>query len=59
MGAVLAHRDRRTVVWGEHEAIAEGILAGDPESAAAAAIRHSENAGNTLYTRLSQENLTT
>lgn len=55
MGAVLLHRDRRNVVWGEHDAIAERILAADPEGAAAAAIRHSENAANTLYVRLSQE----
>jgi DNA-binding FadR family transcriptional regulator len=59
MGAVLAHRDRRTVVWGEHEAIAEGILAGDPDSAAEAAIRHTENAGNTLFERLSESNAST
>jgi DNA-binding GntR family transcriptional regulator len=56
MGAVLAHRDKRTGVWGEHEAIAKGILDGDPDAAAEAAIRHSENAGVTLYTRLSKDN---
>ncbi len=52
MGAVLVHRDRRNVVWGEHALIAERILAGDPDGAAGAAIRHSENAGSTLYARL-------
>lgn len=59
MGAVLIHRDRRNVVWAEHAAIVEGILAGDPDGAAAAAIRHTENAGTTLYARLSKENAVT
>lgn len=59
MGAVLVHRDRRNVVWAEHAAIAEGILAGDPDAAAEAAIRHTENAGNTLFARLSESNAST
>lgn len=58
MGAVLIHRDRRDVVWVEHAAIAEGILAGDPDGAAAAAIHHTENAGNTLYQRLRETSTT-
>jgi len=57
IGAVLAHRNRRTIVWGEHSAITERILAGDPQGAAEAAARHTENAGSTLYSRLRTENV--
>ncbi len=59
MGAVLVHRDRRHTVWGEHAAITEGILAGDPDAAAEGAIRHTENAGNTLFARLRESNAST
>ncbi len=59
MGAVLLHRDRRHTVWGEHAAITEGILAGDPDAAAEGAIRHTENAGNTLFARLRESNAST
>jgi DNA-binding GntR family transcriptional regulator len=53
MGAVLIHRDRRKVVWDEHGAIVAAVLKGDPTGAAAAATRHSENAGEMLHARLS------
>jgi DNA-binding GntR family transcriptional regulator len=54
MGAVLVRRDNRTMVWREHAAIAAGILEGDADGAAGAAMHHSENAGSTLYARLTE-----
>jgi len=54
MGAVLVKRDRRNVVWAEHAAIFEHIVAGDPAGAMAAAVDHAEKAGTTLYVQLSE-----
>lgn len=44
----------RTEVWGEHAHILNAILDGDAERAAQCAVQHTERAGETTATRLSQ-----
>ncbi|MBU2534368.1 MAG: GntR family transcriptional regulator [Alphaproteobacteria bacterium] len=46
MGFVLASRDRYAVIWSEHRAIAESILAGQPEAAEQRARAHAHGAAN-------------
>ena len=55
MGTSLSNLEVRAAIWGEHAAIAEGILSGAPRAAESAATHHAEKAGNALYHRLTQK----
>lgn len=52
MAAVLMDPDYRARAWGEHETIAERVLAGDADGAAAAAQAHALRAGRMIEERL-------
>jgi DNA-binding GntR family transcriptional regulator len=55
MGTSLSTLEVRAAIWGEHAAIADGILSGAPRAAESAATHHAEKAGEALYHRLKEE----
>jgi DNA-binding GntR family transcriptional regulator len=55
IGVSLSDLKVRTAIWGEHAAIANGILSGAPRAAESAATHHAEKAGAELYRRLKEE----
>jgi len=55
IGASLSDLDVRAAIWGEHAAIANGILSGASRAAESAATHHAEKAGGALYQRLKEE----
>ncbi len=55
IGVSLANLEVRAAIWGEHAAIANGILSGAPRAAESAATHHAEKAGAALYQRLKEE----
>jgi len=52
MRVVLEDRQAWDVIWREHAAIAEAVVAGDEERAGALATQHAESAGEATYRRL-------
>ena len=55
MGAVLQSSIKRRPVWDEHQAIADAIAQGDPETAARAASAHAQQAGEHLAGQLGRQ----
>jgi DNA-binding GntR family transcriptional regulator len=55
IGASLSDIEVRAAIWGEHAAIANGILSGASRAAESAATHHAEKAGAALYQRLKEE----
>jgi ectoine hydroxylase len=54
IGVSLSDLKVRTAIWGEHAAIANGILSGASRAAESAATHHAEKAGIELYRRLKE-----
>jgi DNA-binding GntR family transcriptional regulator len=52
MGASLGNIERHPVVWAEHRAILDAVLAGDADAAETAARQHALRAGNEIAQRL-------
>jgi DNA-binding FadR family transcriptional regulator len=55
MGAVLQSSHQRQTVWGEHEAIANAIAAGDADGAVRLVQEHAHKASVQLTARLSEQ----